>query len=160
VKTALRELTRTVQHIYPLEINLINSLLCSNEEENPLLTVMWNSSHLVLKRTYPLKLRKLWKMKWEESGETYQIMTSLLVMSIMESEGRFKLAVLIFPTSQKIKRCEECCVLIDTVWEGLGSHTVRRGEGWGKLLWNKGKHRWVTLLSNFVPGIVLLSMKD
>ena len=38
VKTALGELTRTVQHVYPLEISWINSLLCSHEEENPLLT--------------------------------------------------------------------------------------------------------------------------
>jgi hypothetical protein len=37
VKTALGELTRTVQHVYPLEIIWINSLPFSHEKENPLL---------------------------------------------------------------------------------------------------------------------------
>jgi hypothetical protein len=31
-ETALGELTRTVQHVCPLEISWINSLLCSHEE--------------------------------------------------------------------------------------------------------------------------------
>jgi hypothetical protein len=34
---------------------------------------------------------------WEESDKTHQIMISLLVVSVMESQGRFEFAVLIFP---------------------------------------------------------------
>jgi len=60
-------------------------------------------------------------MQWEESDKTYQVMTCLLVMSIMESEGRFELAVLIFPPSQKIKRCEGCCILIDPCERALAA---------------------------------------
>ena len=50
-------------------------------------------------------------MKCEESDKIHQIMISLLVVSVTESQGRF--AVLIFPAGKKIKRCEGCCILID-----------------------------------------------
>jgi len=59
VKTPLRELTRTVQHVYALEISWINSLLCSHEEENPLLTSDVKLKPAGFEKAYLLMLRKL-----------------------------------------------------------------------------------------------------
>lgn len=59
VKTVLIELTRNVQHVYPLETNWINSLLCSHEEENPLLTSDVELKPAGVEKMYLLMLRKL-----------------------------------------------------------------------------------------------------
>jgi hypothetical protein len=58
MKTALRELTSIVQHIYPLEISLINCLLCSNEEENPLLTSDVELKPAGAEKDIPTKVKK------------------------------------------------------------------------------------------------------
>lgn len=63
VKTALGELTRTVQHIYPLEIRWINSLLCSQEEENPLLTSDVELKPAGVEKNMPTNVKKTVKNK-------------------------------------------------------------------------------------------------
>jgi hypothetical protein len=66
-------------------------------------------------------LRILWKCSGKKVIKTNQIMISLLVVSAMESQGRFEFAVLIFSAGWKIKSWEGCCILTDPVGEALAA---------------------------------------